>query len=45
MANYGDSLSALRYASAAKNIQIESHIEESPMERRVRELADEVNNR
>jgi hypothetical protein len=42
MANYHDSLSALRYAAAAKLIQIKSHIEESPMERRVRELALEV---
>lgn len=41
-ANYEDTLSTLRYASSAKNIKTMSHIEESPLERRVRELNEEV---
>lgn len=40
--NYEDTLSTLRYASSAKNIKTMSHIEESPLERRVRELNEEV---
>lgn len=40
--NYEDTVSTLRYASSAKNIKTMSHIEESPLERRVRELNEEV---
>ena len=41
-ANYEDTLSTLRYAASAKNIKTESKILENPLEKKVRELASEV---